>query len=88
MGEWNKNRIDKARKSLLNGVESGDIPVRDASEFAESLDEIELLQNEVSVRDGLLEQMANETGNEILGLRNEIKTLNKFYNSNYSNFME
>lgn len=40
----------------------------------EALDEITRLQNEISVRDSMLEQMANETGNEIKRLRIESET--------------
>lgn len=35
----------------------------------DALDEIERLQNEINVRDGMLEQMANETSKEIKKLR-------------------
>ena len=76
MGEWTKQRIDSERGIVKNNIQA----FRMLS-YSNALDEIERLQNEVSVRDGLLEQMANETGNEILRLRSEIETLNKFHNS-------
>lgn len=74
MSEWNPYDLNKVAKvdEYIKRFNDGQNIFRRES-VSKLIEEIERLKKDVKWRDGMLEQMANETGREITRLRSELQ---------------